>query len=131
MNLTQWIGIPYLPKGELPFGLDCWTLCRTFAKRELNLDLPEFMYDPERLQDDAAIRIAEETGILGRRWCRVDRHRLGDIVLFRLRGLVSHCGVAIDETTMLHTLKGRQSCLESLDNWQTRLAGIYRWNPNA
>jgi len=128
MNVIPYIGVPYVIRGTYPAGADCWTLIRAFAANELGLHFPEFMYDIDSLQESAEQRIYEEVGPMGRRWTKVENPGVGSVVLFRMRGLISHCGIIIDETLMLHTLAGRMSCIEPIDNWKQRLFGIYRWN---
>jgi cell wall-associated NlpC family hydrolase len=126
--MLQYLGLPYEPKGQPPQSADCWTLCRYYADKELGLQLPEFMYDIETYLSEAADHIAEQTSVLGKGWLPVANgcHDAGDIALFRVKGIVTHCGIIIGGDDFLHTLKGRQSCVERLSDWQQRLYGIYR-----
>jgi len=126
MQLIPYIGIPYKPRGVYPASADCWTLIHAFAANELGLHFPEFMYDVNFLQETAAQRIMEEVGPMGRRWTKVEVDRLGDIILFRMRGLISHCAISIGDSLMLHTLDGRMSCIEPFDNWIIALQLIHK-----
>lgn len=127
MQIIPYIGVPYQPRGKYPTSADCWTLIRAFALNELGLDFPEFMYDVEYLQASAEERIMEEVGPMGRRWEKVEDPGVGTVILFRMRGLISHCAIGIGDSLILHTLEGRMSCIEPFENWKQRVFGIYRW----
>jgi cell wall-associated NlpC family hydrolase len=75
--------------------------------------------------------IAEAGHSLGTGWSKVSKDilQLGDIVTFRIMGHETHCGIMIDKYQFLHTLKGRQSCIEELShiNWVHRHTGSFRW----
>lgn len=124
--VTPYIGLPYQPR-----IMDCWQLIRKFAQEQLGLVYPDFMYDAENITAQSASHIKAET-TLGKRWQKVDQPILGDVIIFRIKGIAGHCGVYIGEGSFLHTLKGRESSYELLDGyWKQAIVAIYRWNPNA
>lgn len=126
INVTSYIGMPYVPR-----EMDCWQLIRKFAKEQLGFVYPDFMYDAENITSQSVSHIAEETGI-GKRWQKVNSPILGDVIIFRIKGIAGHCGVYIGDGNFLHTLKGRESSYELLDGyWKQAIVAIYRWNPNA
>jgi cell wall-associated NlpC family hydrolase len=130
--LARWIGIPYVPRGTLPAGLDCWGLCRAVAWEEYHTLLPEYFYDVARLLDDAEQRIGEavrECSPQGM-WWAVRNPRAGDIVVLRIAGRATHTGILISEDAMLHTLAGRTSCVENITApaWRRRVEGVWRWS---
>lgn len=126
ISVAPYIGLPYKPT-----TMDCWQLIRKFAKEQLSLEYPDFLYDVEGMLDQSAEHIKNET-TLGKRWKKVDIPTLGDVIIFRMRGIACHCGVYIDDGNFLHTLKGRESSYESLNSyWKQSVVAFYRWSPNA
>ena len=124
-SIIPYIGLPYEAR-----KLDCWQLIRKFAKEQLGLIYPDFLYDVENLTDQSIVHIESETS-LGKRWKKVDVPALGDVIIFRIRGRACHCGVYISDGNFLHTLQGRESSYESLDGiWKQAIVAIYRWSPN-
>ncbi len=120
--MVHYIGVPYKPR-----EMDCWQLVRKFASEQLGLEYPNFFYDIENIAEQSAKHIENETS-LGSRWDRVSDPVIGDVIIFRIRGLACHCGVYVDDGNFLHTLKGRSSSYEALDGyWKQSIVGIYRW----
>lgn len=128
--IAKYIGIRYEPKGVPLESADCWTLCRYFAEKELGIHYPEFMYDVETYLSEAADHIAEQYDhFLGKVWMAVSAGDFcpGDLAIFRVKGQVTHCGILVSPTIFLHTLRGRNSCVERLSDWKERLFGVYRY----
>lgn len=129
INLLPWVGIPYLPKGRTRAGFDCWGICLAFAHEELGVELPEYFYDEAHILEHACNHIGREVQLP--RWTPVVPHDVerGDILIFRIMGIETHCGIALGEGDFLHSLAGRASCVESLAhaNWEHRCTGAYRW----
>lgn len=126
-TLIEYIGIPYAPRGIMPAEADCWTLVKTYAELVLGQRWPDYMYDVETFLQDASRHIVREMKSLGPVWQQVDSPDHGDLMLFRFHGHITHCGIYIGEGQMLHTMKGRSSCVEPIDLWRDRLAGTFRW----
>ena len=129
MNIAQYIGRPY----QVPEN-DCWSLVREFTKNEMGITLPEYLYSFTDNEADAARIIQDEYDHhLGEHWYRVAKPAVGDLVLFRIFGAVAHCGVVVDAATgdFLHTLRGRNSALENINdaNWAHRVFGFFRYQP--
>jgi cell wall-associated NlpC family hydrolase len=121
--LAAYVGVPYKE-------CDCWEMCRRFSREQLGIELPEFFYDKAHLAEQAAQHMANETtDALGVRWAAVTEPRVGDIALFRIKGLVSHSGIVVEDNLILHCLEGRDSCIEEFagTHWETRLYGMFRW----
>lgn len=124
ISITPYIGLPYEPR-----KMDCWQLIRKFAKEQLGIEYPDFLYDVENITAQSENHIKSET-TLGKRWKKVDQPTLGDVIIFRIRGIACHCGIYIGENNFLHTLKGRESSYESLDSpWNQSVVAFYRWSP--
>jgi cell wall-associated NlpC family hydrolase len=127
MNILKYLGIPYEERGNPPQSADCWTLIRHYAKNELGIVLPDYMYSPSTFMVDAANLLA--TAPLGDAWEALQAPQTNAVLLFTMAGATTHCGLYLGDGDFLHTLAGRRSCVERLtDNaWNRRLAGIYRW----
>lgn len=122
MNITQYIGIPYL----VPVS-DCWGIVRKFALEQLGKSYPEYFYDISNNEAMAQtiISIVDVMGL----WQKTDQPQLGDVLIFRIKGVETHCGIYIENGDFLHSLQGRMSCIENLkdSNWSRRHTRTYRW----
>ena len=129
MSTEQYIGIPYVIGGESFEGADCYGIAKLYAKNELNKTLPAYMYSNLDNESVAEIAIKCAQHGLGEGWKKVGTLQHGDIVTFRIMGHESHCGIMINDTEFLHSLKGRMSCIEDLThvNWKHRLTGVFRY----
>lgn len=128
MNIVRYIGIPYKERGRDFTGADCWGICRMVAKDLLYIDLPEYFYSEADLLQDAEKLIAENSP----RWTKVEEDfKPGDIHIFRIKGHETHCGIHLMQKEFLHSLPGRDSCIETLTdiNWVHRKTGSFRWVP--
>ena len=128
INMRAWVGIPYVPRGRTRAGFDCWGICLAFALDELGLALPEYFYDEAHILEHAVEHIRRATEQAAH-WTRVEEVQRGDILIFRIMGFETHCGIALGNGDFLHSLEGRASCVESLShsNWEHRCTGAYRW----
>lgn len=124
MNLLPYLGLPYVPHQS-----DCWTLVRRFASEQLGKNYPEFMYDVPTILEDAQAQIENQKHFLGKVWNQVNAPELGDILIFRIFSRECHVGISLGGIDFLHTLKGRNSCIERLtdQDWNKRLTGVYRY----
>jgi cell wall-associated NlpC family hydrolase len=129
MSLSPYIGIPYLNRGSSFQGCDCWGLVWLFNAEELHRLIPRYEgYDDA---NDSAIMKDYISGRWGA-WEEVARDALqiGDVLAVRL-GIkaATHCGVYAGNGKMLHTLAGRMSCLESIEEgfWKNAIVRIGRW----
>ena len=118
------VGVPYLACGRTFAGADCWGIVRLAALRLWDLALPEYFYSSEDILGHARDLIAQETS--GPRWRMVDEARTpGAVHIFRIRGAKTHCGLHLGGALFLHSLPGRNSCVETLEDWRARLVGSY------
>jgi probable lipoprotein NlpC len=127
--LVGLVGIPYLELGRTHLGADCWGVCLLAARELWGVELPEYFYTEAQILEHACEHIRRETR--GPRWTAIDQAAPGDIHIFRIKGFETHCGIAIGGGDFLHSLAGRDSCVESLRSllWSHCLTGTYRWTP--
>jgi cell wall-associated NlpC family hydrolase len=126
-RLADFVGIPYKPHGIPPEAADCWSLVRDYAQEALDQHWPPYMYDAHTYMSDARRIIAQEMLEPGGCWERVDKPQHGDLLIFKLKGFPTHCAVYLEKDQILHTMHGRNSTVEPLDNWRENLVVIYRW----
>jgi cell wall-associated NlpC family hydrolase len=132
MQLVDFVGIRYEPLGRTREALDCWGLCLLAARELYEIELPEFFYSAEELLVDAFDLIAEQTAQASR-WAQIApagdcrAAPLGSVHIFRVKGYETHCGLCVGPGEFLHSLAGRDSCVEPLRFWSHRLTGTYQW----
>jgi cell wall-associated NlpC family hydrolase len=129
--LTSLIGVPYRELGRTrQGGLDCWGLTLLAGRELFDIEFPEFFYEEKEILAHACEHIRRETS--GPRWREIGApYPPGAIHIFRVRGFEVHCGIALDTDEFLHSMIGRNSCVERLRdaNWAQRRVGSYVWTP--
>ena len=108
----------------VPYDLyDCWGIVKMFYELH-GIELPEYYETPPNDSSISAQYISE---------AKSDYQKVeglpeyGDIVLIKVLGLVSHCGVYVGNGLLLHTRDKINCTLESLKRHKPRIAGIYRF----
>lgn len=129
MNLTPYIGIPFVPFGRTFDGCDCWGLVRLFYLRELGILLPSYTKDYNSPADGAAVQ--QIINHHKNTWHKVIDPEIGDVILIRTKEFLSHVAVVVNTTQglMLHTTIGVDSCLERFATpiYTARIEGFYRY----
>ena len=125
--MLEFVGIPYLDRGRDRAGVDCWGLVRLFFAGR-GIALPDYLSDYGTADDRVGVAIAIGPHSTG--WQRVDAPRYGDCVLFNIAGAPCHIGIVLERGRFLHSMRGRNSCVEDLDaiQWARRIEGFYRWD---
>lgn len=127
MNVENYIGIPYVSMGRTLDGFDCWGLILHAAQNLYSTTLPDYSdyRDSDNMKETSPLFTARED------WIRVPKgaELPGDVIVMRLHGLPMHAALYLGEGRFLHTLTGRDSCVErvSSSGWSTRIEGVYRW----
>jgi cell wall-associated NlpC family hydrolase len=129
-EIATFIGTPWVSGGrDAVRGCDCWGLIIAAARKCYGLELPD--YAGYRDADELA-----ETGPIFQRraeWQRIAEggEREGDVVVLRMAGTPAHAGLVVGVGLMLHSMKGRDACVERYRStaWVNRLEGFYRWAP--
>jgi len=124
-KLAKYIGIPYRLPEESGDGIHCWELVAMIMKEVFNVEPPQVDY--AGTASDASPVFFKELEA----WKKVefDERKEGDMLLFNIMGQPIHCGILISDQHMLHTMFGRESCVEDIlsTTWKRRLVGVYRW----
>lgn len=126
MSLRDYIGIPYEVRGEPPHGADCYSLVKHYALHELSKYLPPYMYAADDCYARASVYIHEAETQMVPGWKKVECQP-GAVAVFRVMGLVMHCGIMVNESDFLHAFEGRNSTVESLHDfyWAKRVQGFF------
>ena len=128
--LVKYIGIPHKPLGELADGAcDCWTLSKAVAADLFKLVMPQYVYQLDSYLDEAEGFMRQAVTVCDK-WQRIDRDKRapGDLILFKILGRTTHCGLYLGDDWFIHALSGRSSTLESLNSpiWSHRVQQIIR-----
>ena len=103
--------------------MDCYKLVQEFYFRIYKIKLGSY-YDitPDLKDREQYVRCAQENFI------KVDVPKYGDIILFKVRGILGHVGIYVDRERFLHTYaENTTSSLDRLSLWLSRIEGYYRW----
>ena len=129
-SVAHLIGTPWVSGGrDAALGLDCWGLIIAAARDCYALALPDYRgySDGDDLEQTRALFENRSA------WLSIERDAelLGDVIVLRLAGTPAHAGLVIDDGVMLHSLRGRNACLERYSSraWVDRIEGFYRWLP--
>lgn len=128
--LTYYVGIPYRAGAIPPDGADCWTLAKTYAADILGQRWPSYLYDINDIYRTGSRQIIAQMADLGNRWRATMPNSPGTLLIIRMRSIPIHCAVMVNNRDMLHTLEGRNSCIEPVRRWDNNIIGAYKWIGN-
>lgn len=128
LDFSKYIGIPYRTPDKDKDGLHCWELVEKVMHEVFEMQPPVISFSGKKESIEPMFMTHLQN------WKTVDAIdvKVGDMVMLRIAGYPMHCGIMIGDNLMLHTLKGRNSCVENLNSvqWNKRVLGFYRWNDN-
>lgn len=125
-DLSRYIGIPYRTGARGPDAVDCAGLVMQFYRHELGIELPAIFYG-EEISREGMAAIADD-GLRSGQWIKIDQPSVGDVLVFRMFGQPTHVGVYIGGDDFLHSVEGKDSCIERVSSWGSRLIGVLRWH---
>jgi len=125
---NKYIEIPFLEHGRTPDGLDCWGLMYLIYNLEFEISIPSYKDDYDTTDDLYSIELAIEHERSGWYEFPLGSEKLGDVILFSIRGANRHVGLVVGDGYMLHIMEGTEVTLERYKaiKWVNRIAGIYR-----
>jgi cell wall-associated NlpC family hydrolase len=121
-QVAEFVGIPYGFRDEP--GLDCYQLVVRVLNDVFGKQVPDYTFKGTWQEADQGF--TEHKGDFE----EVSSPQPGDVVLLRIGHRPIHCGIIVGSTTMLHSLRGSNSCIERFNTskWRSRIEGFYRWN---
>ncbi|MGX9390505.1 C40 family peptidase [Nitrobacteraceae bacterium UC4446_H13] len=126
---TPFVGLPWRVRGRSLAGVDCWGLCY-LAWRANDIAAPSYADDYVDDRETAEIQQLMVAEVAGGPWRPVapGDERSFDVILLRMAGVVSHCGLVVEPGRMLHIEVDRESRIVNYRDgrWCRRIDGIYR-----
>lgn len=125
----NYIGIPFKDKGRDIKGCDCYGLVMLYYKNEFNIDIPDTNIIPNQTGSIMRNFLNE----IEKHWIKIDKPEKGCVVAMAMHEdhpkLVTHFALALDEKTILHSVRERGSHKMSIDNMQIKsfIKGFYKW----
>lgn len=126
MNINKYIGIPFKKKGFTFDGVDCYGLVWLFYNIEFGMEMPSFdAYDINEDPKEVAKQMDLNIPLLAGN--RTNTPKIGDVVLFKFRGIPNHLGIYAGNNRVLHVMKGTASVCESISSKRLKgkLDGYY------
>lgn len=129
MWCNNYIKVPFKDHGRDENGCDCWGLVRLIYKKELAIDLPEFL-EYKDIKD--GVNIAEMYKEEHLKWetLELGDEKEFDVLVFKILGLPTHIAIVIKKGLMLHCEKGIGTHVSDYyreKQWRDRLKGVYRY----
>jgi len=112
MNLSDFVGIPFVNGGRGFNGCDCWGLVMLYYKHFLESDLPDYHINASDF-DEISRTMHEATETTEGVWDILNGPEPNAIVLMRLGYSrdINHAGVILDNGKMLHCYESTGSCI--------------------
>lgn len=126
--MNNFLDIPYIKDGRSFCGVDCYGLCWLFAK-ENGVTLPPFLGEDIYSVSSVSDLISNKKTLFK----RVDKSKVQklDIVLFNIKGSLTHVGIMISHDTFLHVFEGGSKHSEILkisgNSWERRVDSFWRF----
>ena len=121
INVADYIGIPFEYGGRGPSKYDCYGLVMELYKRVHDVDIKD-VKSPSELKK-VAMMMSSDLHL----WKQTEK-RFGAVVLFKVKGLVSHVGFVIHGDKFIHTWdKSGGVVIEKLADWEKRIIGFYEY----
>lgn len=120
---AKYVGIPFKELGRDRSGCDCWGLVRLVYNEELGIDLPSWdSHQGPKDHDTIRYLLSEAVEVFR----EVDSPKEFRIALFKSPVSVLHVGVVINDVSrMLHSSRGRDTCVEPIAKHTNVLKGFY------
>ncbi len=124
-GFSRYLRVPYLNRGRDLAGWDCYGLCRFVLAERFGVLVPSYVETYQDAEQDAAMALAQRHAD---GWQPVQQPQEGDIVVFNVSGVPTHCGYVMQAGIMLHALRGVGTAIEAYTatTWRKRVEGIYR-----
>lgn len=125
----RYVGIPYVDKGRLITGCDCWGLLRLVYREQRGIDVPSYSEDYVTAADRKALAGLIAGELEPWREIEAGNERTFDAVLMREGRFPRHIGIVTESGRLLHVSSGASSLIERYREGalQHRVVGFYRY----
>jgi cell wall-associated NlpC family hydrolase len=123
--INKYLGIPFKHRGRSMDALDCYGLVKN-VYQDLGYELFDIEDYEEKWFENGKNHFIENHY---RQWKKVSHHKPFDVVLFKRKGVVSHCGVVLSDWKFLHcSHKTKGVVVSRLRDkcWDYCIEGFYR-----
>lgn len=123
--IPAWIG-NYI---DLPFEqYNCWQLICKIYREHFHIQLPDYETEYRNHLDYRAIKRLYERELY-MDWRKVDKPVFGDCVAIKIKNQPWHCGLIVNETSMLHTEQKLWSVIEPFNSpmWHNNIIGFFHY----
>lgn len=128
MDLSDYVGIPFVSGGRTREGADCWGILRIVFHERLRILLPSRSDDYASTEDRAEVAAILAGGLQD--WSQIDpaAARPLDGILMNTGGQPAHVGLYCGGGRLLHTERGTGSIIQPVDHIRvaSRIAGYFR-----
>lgn len=125
MNLSPYLGIPYVERGRDRDGVDCYGLVFLIYREVLGIELPRYEGAPDWRELEAVEAMLDDRLT---EWIEVPKRdvRFGDVIVTRYQGR-RHIGISLGGSSYFHA-GGCGTTNEDLGRafWNRRVEGCYR-----
>lgn len=131
IDISMYIGIPFVDGGRLLSGADCYGVVMLYYKNILSIDIPDVQITANEPRK-SFIKYLDE---VNKHWTKLDKPQQHCGVALRMNTehprLVTHFGIMLDDHRLLHSIKPIGSHVVDIDNptVKSRIEGFYKWQP--
>ena len=119
-EICKLVGIPFAYGGRDLAAFDCYGLL-VYLHAQQGIKIQDYV----SMQDRATISATMLGGAC--LWEEIEQTS-GAMVAFKVAGLVSHCGLVIDDDKFIHTWERSGGVtVEKLSDWSKRIYGFYKY----
>lgn len=129
MLLSNFVGIKYRDKGRTFHGADCWGIVMLYFQEFHKIDIPEVNATGETPRK----AFSEYLYQISHYWVECKEFKKDYVVAMCSNPnhpkLVTHFGVMVSDTHILHTFKGVESHIVDIKSpmIKNQIKGIYKW----
>ena len=108
---------------------DCWNLVMRFFKQEYGIHIEDYpraaghWFEDSNHKDIDVYKKYDQYGFVE---VDIKNIKYGDLVMFQMKGSISHAGIYVGDDKFIHHINKRLSSTESLPRWRNRIWKVAR-----
>jgi len=127
-GLKELIGLRYGNRGRGPDEFDCYGLFIKASKELFNHEVPDYL---DYYKSDDPTSVTQSIDGHKQTWTHIEfgSELPGDVIILTIKAMPVHVGIVLGNKKMLHTLPGKNACIDiyTTISWRKRIQGFYRW----